>query len=49
MSWCFSRGLATSREAYGTMAPGDLPTLELLNKQNELAQTSAALNKQTYA
>jgi beta-glucosidase len=34
-----------SREAYGTIAPGDLPTLELLSGQKELIEQIAALNK----
>jgi beta-glucosidase len=40
---------ATSREAYGPTAPGDLPTLELLNGQNELISQIAALGKPTCA
>jgi beta-glucosidase len=34
-----------SREAYGTIAPGDLPTLELLSGQKELIEQIATLNK----
>jgi beta-glucosidase len=40
---------AMSREAYGTIAPGDLPTLELLNGQQELIDQIVALNKPTCA
>lgn len=40
---------ATSREAYGPTAPGDLSTLELLNGQNELVKQIVALNKPTCA
>jgi beta-glucosidase len=36
---------ATSREAYASSAPGDLPTLELLNGQNELINQVVALKK----
>ena len=40
---------ATAREAYGPTAPGDLPTLELLNGQNELIEQILALGKPTCA
>lgn len=40
---------ATSREAYGPTAPGDLSTLELLNGQNELVKQIVALGKPTCA
>jgi beta-glucosidase len=40
---------ATSREAYASTAPGDLPTLELLNGQNELISQIVALGKPTCA
>ncbi len=40
---------ATSREGYGTIAPGDLPTLELLNRQNDLIDQIVALGKPTCA
>jgi beta-glucosidase len=40
---------ATSREAYANTAPGDLPTLDLLNGQNELVSKIVALGKPTCA
>jgi beta-glucosidase len=40
---------AISREAYGVIAPGDLPTLELLNGQQELIRRIVALDKPTCA
>lgn len=40
---------ATSREAYANTAPGDLPTLDLLNGQNELVNQIVALGKPTCA
>ncbi|MDR0748712.1 MAG: glycoside hydrolase family 3 C-terminal domain-containing protein [Tannerellaceae bacterium] len=40
---------AISREAYSVMAPGDLPTLELLNGQQELIRRIVALDKPTCA
>ncbi|MBN1181647.1 MAG: glycoside hydrolase family 3 C-terminal domain-containing protein [Bacteroidales bacterium] len=40
---------ATSREGYATSAPGDLPTLDLLNGQNELIDRIVALGKPTCA
>jgi beta-glucosidase len=40
---------ATSREAYANTAPGDLPTLDLLNGQNELVSQIVALGKPTCA
>lgn len=40
---------ATSREAYANTAPGDLPTLDLLNGQNELIRQIVALGKPTCA
>jgi beta-glucosidase len=38
-----------TRKAYGTSAPGDLPTLELLSGQKELIEQIAALEKPTCA
>nr|WP_319511977.1 glycoside hydrolase family 3 N-terminal domain-containing protein [uncultured Draconibacterium sp.] len=40
---------AVAREAYGPTAPGDMPTLELLNGQNELIEQIVALGKPTCA
>ena len=40
---------ATSREAYANTAPGDLPSLDLLNGQNELVSQIVALGKPTCA
>jgi beta-glucosidase len=40
---------ATSREGVSANAPGDLPTLELLNGQNDLINQIAALGKPTCA
>ncbi|WP_346860832.1 glycoside hydrolase family 3 N-terminal domain-containing protein [uncultured Draconibacterium sp.] len=40
---------ATSREAYGPTAPGDLPTLEMLNGQDELIRQVVAVGKPTCA
>ncbi|WP_321346135.1 glycoside hydrolase family 3 N-terminal domain-containing protein [uncultured Draconibacterium sp.] len=40
---------AVAREAYGPTAPGDMPTLDLLNGQNELIEKIVALGKPTCA
>lgn len=40
---------ATSREGWDASSPGDLPTLELLNGQNELINQISALGKPTCA
>jgi len=40
---------AVAREAYGPTAPGDMPTLELLNGQDELINQIVAIGKPTCA